>query len=68
MHDTTLGGDDMVFLAQIAHEPQAKNCIGDAAPIFIAVSTSDPIVIRDGPVPVVLTVRVPGGPRVIVVR
>jgi hypothetical protein len=42
VHDATLDGDDMVFLAQIAHEPKANNCIGDAAPIFIAVSASDP--------------------------
>lgn len=47
--DATLAGDDMVFLAQIAHEPKAKNCIGDAAPIFIAVSASDPTVIATDP-------------------
>ncbi|MGH7139446.1 MAG: hypothetical protein ACREHD_27185 [Pirellulales bacterium] len=32
----------MVFLAQIAYEPAANNCIGDAAPIYIAVNASDP--------------------------
>jgi hypothetical protein len=42
VHDNTLEGDKMVFLAQIGYEPQANNCIGDAAPIYIAVSTTDP--------------------------
>ena len=32
----------MHLLAQIAYEPAANNCIGDAAPIFIAVSATDP--------------------------
>jgi hypothetical protein len=42
VHDNTLEDDDMVLLAQIAYEPSANNCIGDAAPIFIGVSRSDP--------------------------
>ena len=42
VHDNTLDQDDMVFLAQIDYEPDANNCIGDAAPIYIAVSASDP--------------------------
>ena len=42
VHDNTLDGDDMMFLAQIAYEPLANNCIGDAAPIYIAVYASDP--------------------------
>jgi hypothetical protein len=42
VHDNTLDYDDMVFLAQIDYEPNANNCIGDAAPIYIAVSASDP--------------------------
>jgi hypothetical protein len=42
VHDNTLEYDDMVFLAQIDYEPDANNCIGDAAPIFIAMSASDP--------------------------
>jgi hypothetical protein len=42
VHDNTLEYDDMVLLAQIGYEPNANNCIGDAAPIYIAVSASDP--------------------------
>lgn len=42
VHDNTLDADGMVFLAQIDYEPRANNCIGDAAPIYIAVSASDP--------------------------
>ena len=42
VHDNTLEDDDMHLLAQIAYEPAANNCIGDAAPIFIAVSATDP--------------------------
>lgn len=42
VHDNTLDYDDMVFLAQIGYEPYANNCIGDAAPIYIALSASDP--------------------------
>jgi|KBSMisStandDraft_5_1062788.scaffolds.fasta_scaffold122334_2 hypothetical protein len=41
VHDATLDGDDTIFLAQIDYEPKANNCIGDAAPIFIAVSATD---------------------------
>lgn len=33
----------MVLLAQIDYEPKANNCIGDAAPIYIGVSTTDPL-------------------------
>ena len=40
--DNTLEDDDMIFLAQIAYEPDANNCIADAAPIYIAVSAGDP--------------------------
>ncbi len=42
VHDNTLDHNDLVFLAQIGFEPTANNCIGDAAPIYIAVSASDP--------------------------
>lgn len=42
VHDNTLDQDDLVFLAQIDYEPKANNCIGDAAPIYIAVSAADP--------------------------
>lgn len=42
VHDNTLEQDDLVFLAQIDYEPDANNCIGDAAPIYVAVSASDP--------------------------
>lgn len=42
VHDNTLDGEEMFFVAQIAYEPAANNCIGDAAPIFIAAHHSDP--------------------------
>jgi hypothetical protein len=42
VHDNTLDHEDMIFVAQIAYEPDANNCIGDAAPIFIATCGSDP--------------------------
>src|SRR5262245_35977157 len=42
VHDNTLEHDDYVFVAQIAYEPDANNCIGDAAPIYIAALASDP--------------------------
>ncbi len=42
VHDNTLDQDDMVFLAQIDYEPDANNCIWDAAPIYLAVSGRDP--------------------------
>jgi hypothetical protein len=42
VHDNTLEDDEFVLLAQIDYEPKANNCIGDAAPIFIAVSRHDP--------------------------
>jgi hypothetical protein len=42
VHDDTFDGSDFVFLAQIDYEPCANNCIGDAAPIYIAVSAKDP--------------------------
>ena len=34
--------DSMIFLGQIDYEPKANNSILDAAPIYIAVSASDP--------------------------
>ncbi len=34
--------EDVVFVAQIDYEPQANNCIGDAAPIYIAMHRDDP--------------------------
>jgi hypothetical protein len=42
VHDNTLDGEDMVFVAQIDYERKANNCIGDAAPIFIASTKDDP--------------------------
>ena len=42
VHDNTLDDDGLVFIAQIGYEPEAKNCIGDAAPVFIAAHRSDP--------------------------
>ncbi len=45
MHDQTFD-DDTVFLAQIDYEPKAKNCIGDAAPIHIGVSNTEPVTIE----------------------
>jgi uncharacterized protein YwqG len=43
VHDDTFRGEDgLIFLAQIDHEPDANNCIQDAAPIYIAVSTAEP--------------------------
>ena len=42
VHDNTLEQDDLIFLAQIGYEPGANNCIGDAAPIYVAVSANDP--------------------------
>jgi hypothetical protein len=42
VHEATLEGDGLVFLAQIEHEPAARNCILDAAPVYIAVSATDP--------------------------
>jgi uncharacterized protein YwqG len=44
VHDNTLEDEDMIFVAQINYEPSAKNGIGDAAPIYIAVSASDPMI------------------------
>jgi hypothetical protein len=35
-------GSDLFLLAQIEYEPPACNSIGDAAPIYVAVSASDP--------------------------
>lgn len=46
VHDNTLEGDGLVFLAQIDYEPQAENCIGDAAPIYIAFSATEPATIE----------------------
>ena len=43
VHDNTLESDDMVLLAQIDYEPKANNCIVDAAPIYIGVSTAGPL-------------------------
>jgi uncharacterized protein YwqG len=40
VHDATFEDGD--FLGQIEYEPDANNCIGDAAPIFLAVSPEDP--------------------------
>lgn len=42
VQETTFHDDEFIFLAQIDYEPQANNCIGDAAPIYIAASASDP--------------------------
>ncbi|MBI3828502.1 MAG: DUF1963 domain-containing protein [Planctomycetes bacterium] len=42
VHNDSLEYSDLIFLAQIDYEPKANNCIGDAAPIYIAVSASDP--------------------------
>lgn len=42
VHDYTLDAEDTVFLAQIAFERNANNCIGDAAPIYITASPTDP--------------------------
>jgi hypothetical protein len=42
VHDNILDQDDLIFLAQIDYEPEANNCIGDAAPIYIAVTKDDP--------------------------
>lgn len=42
VHDNTLDSDELIFLAQIDYEPEANNCIGDAAPIYIAVTRDDP--------------------------
>ena len=43
VHDNTLEREGLLFLAQIDYEPKANNCIGDAAPIFIAVTTEGPL-------------------------
>jgi hypothetical protein len=43
VHDDTFRGDnDLIFLAQVDYEPDANNCIGDAAPIYVAVSATEP--------------------------
>jgi hypothetical protein len=42
VHHNTFDDDDLVFIAQIAHEPAANFCIGDAAPLFIAAHRSNP--------------------------
>lgn len=42
VHDATLEDDDYFLLAQIAHEPNANFCIGDAANYLIAACKSDP--------------------------
>jgi len=42
VHDNTLDDGNLVFLAQIEYEVPADNCIGDATPIYIAFSSSDP--------------------------
>lgn len=42
VHDNTLEHDDYVFVAQIDNEPDANNCIGDAAPVYIAALARDP--------------------------
>lgn len=42
VHDATMDDDDCFLLAQIAHEPAANFCIGDAANYLIAASKSDP--------------------------
>lgn len=42
VHDNTLLDNETFFVAQIAHEPAANFCVGDAAPLFIAAHRSDP--------------------------
>lgn len=42
VHENAIVDDGTFFVAQIAYEPAANNCIGDAAPIFIAAHRSDP--------------------------
>lgn len=47
VHDNTLEQiNDMVFLAQIDYEPAANNSIGDATPVYLAVSASSPMCIE----------------------
>jgi hypothetical protein len=42
VHANSFEGTDFFLLAQIEYEVPANNCVGDAAPIFIGVSRSDP--------------------------
>jgi hypothetical protein len=42
VHGDTMDDDDLVFLTQLAFEPKANNCIGDAAPLYIASHRSNP--------------------------
>lgn len=43
VHDNTLEeDDDCIFVAQIDFEPDANNCIQDAAPIYIAALANEP--------------------------
>jgi len=42
VHEDTFEDEDVVFLAQIDYEPDANNCIGDAAPIYIGVCADNP--------------------------
>ncbi len=43
VHDNTLlDKEDTVFLAQIDYHPEANNCIGDAAPTYLAVTSTEP--------------------------
>lgn len=41
VHEATLAGDGLAFVAQIAHEPHADLVIQDAAPIYIAWSRTE---------------------------
>ena len=42
VHDNTLDDDELIFIVQFAYEPEANNCLGDAAPVFIAAHRADP--------------------------
>jgi uncharacterized protein YwqG len=43
VHDNTLEGEDSIILAQIDYHHEARNCIGDSAPIYISVSSTEPL-------------------------
>ena len=42
VHEKAFRGQGLTFVAQIEYEPDAGNCIGDAAPIFIAATPEIP--------------------------
>ena len=42
VHDNTFYGSDCEFLGQIVYHPIVKNCMGDAAPLFIAFHRDEP--------------------------